>query len=682
MNHSPPDHGAATPLEQRAARFQALSLRDLLFWFSKWKWEFLAVFVATLLATLAYIMLFRDPVFVSEARLFVRLSQEQTAPRTLVTQQGTTLLTPATSDVMSEIDLFLTTDLAFDVIDAARLLEAMEVPPPPPESLSQKLRATYKIVSRKLRDALDEVAYALGVKVRLAPREALLRQLQMSLGVENSQGSNVVVVSMRWPDRAVPKLLLQHYLDAFYRFRLDAFSSSDAEYFQRQMIISRDRMRAIEARIADLRKVSGIEDVVVQRDILIGAREEARRTARSAELNLERIRARIGALGARGGASDPLVLADVPENAILRLLDERSIALREERLRTQSLPSLDGASLAALDQAFQLLSTSTIQSIRDYETRIVNDLVAAELELETLDDRLAALAANEVEWNTLQAELTLASEIYEDNARRLAAARSSEDLRSERISNVVVIQKPTEPSLATGTRNAVVLMVGAVFALLLAASWVVLREALDSRIWRADDLADVVGLRLLGMTRMQGRGRGMDDLAFVAATLAPICRRRRIRTLAYMGVVHECSDPAQRTRSLAAGLEAMGLADVEVINAGRWREPGRSAAALKDMAELIAPANTAPALVPALPGEDEIDGRLRIIAAPPLFSSVESMKFAQLADAVVFDIRAGRDDLADVEAASRWIRLHGGRAVGMILADIRHHGAYRSVVTA
>jgi uncharacterized protein involved in exopolysaccharide biosynthesis len=681
MNHSPPDHVAATPLEQRAASFRALTLRDLLFWFSKWKWEFLAVFGTTVLAALAYIMLFRDPVFVSEARLFVRLSQEQTAPRTLVTQQGTTLLTPATSDVTSEIDLFLTTDLAFEVIDAARLLDAINTQPPPPETLSGRLKAAYRTASDKLRNAMDEAAYALGVKVRLSPREALLRQLQMSLGVQNSQGSNVVVVSMRWPDREVPKLLLQHYLDAFYKFRLDAFRSSDAEYFERQMLVSRERMRTIEGRIADLRAVSGIDDVTVQRGILIDAREQARRAFRTAELDLERVRARIAALGARGGASAPLVLADLPENPILRLLDERSIALREERLRIQSLPSLDGASLSALDQSFELLSASTIQSIRDYEARLATDLAAAGQEIETLDTRLAALATNEVEWNMLQAELTLAAENYEDNARRLSADRSSDDLRAERISNVVVIQRPTEPSLATGTRNAVVLTVGAVFALLLAASWVVLREALDSRVWRAEDLSGLSGLKLLGMTRAPGRRRGIDDLAFVAASLAPICRRRKLRTLAYMAVVNECSNPAQRTRSLAAKLEGMGLSDIEIVNAGRWSESGSVRPALEDMAEGIASPHAVAAGAPSLSNDDDSDNRLLLVAAAPLFSSIESMKCAQSADAVVFDIKAGSDDLADVEAANRWIRLHGGQTVGVILADIRH-GAYRSVVTA
>lgn len=154
-----------SPLEQRVAQVQSLSLHDVLFCIRKWKWEFLIVGTTTVLATLLYIMLFRDPVFVSEARLFVRVSQEQTAPRTLLTQEGTTLLTPATSDVTSEIDLFLNSDLADQVIRIARLLEAIEVPPPPPETLVEHIKATYKSVSDRLRNAANEAAYALGVKV-------------------------------------------------------------------------------------------------------------------------------------------------------------------------------------------------------------------------------------------------------------------------------------------------------------------------------------------------------------------------------------------------------------------------------------------------------------------------------------------------------------------------------------
>ncbi|MEB8387407.1 hypothetical protein OO012_09215 [Rhodobacteraceae bacterium KMM 6894] len=683
MNYSPPDRVTPTPLEQRAAHFQALTLHDVLFWIRKWKWEFLIVAVTTVLATLVYIMLFRDPSFVSEARLFVRVSQEQTAPRTLVTQEGTTLLTPATSDVTSEIDLFLNSDLASDVIDNARLLEAMETPPPAPTTMVERLKQTYKAVTARVRATVDEVAYALGVKVRLSPREALIRQIRMSLGVENSRGSNVVVVSMKWPDRDVPKALLQYYLDAFLMFRLDAFQSNEAEFFERQVEASRNRIADLETHVAALRGGAGIEDIQVQRGILIGARENALNAARGAEMILDRIRIRIDALNGQRSPDDPLVLADLPDNPILRLLDERSIALRDERFRAQSQPTIDGTSLAALDRAIASLRQSTLQSIGDYEARVAEDLASALDEIATLDSRLAALSANEAEWNTVQAELTLAREIHENSARRLSEAQSSEELRAERISNVAVIQQPTEARLATGTRNAVVLSVGGVFALLLATSWVVLRESLDSRVWRAEDVARGAGdLPLLGVTRRRWGRPVVDDIALTAASLGSICARRKIQSLAYMAVSHECSNPALRTRALAAGLIAMGLKDTEIINAGRWSERNRPTRKYADLTESTVSPGTLPIALSTLPDETENAGTLRIIAAPPLFSGVEAMKIAWVVDAVVFDIAAGADDLAEVEAAARWIKLNGGRAVGIILADVRPYAAHGPVVTA
>jgi len=678
MNYSP-NEPITTPLEHRIAQLQSLTLHDVMFWVRKWKWEFLAVTSATILATLLYIMIFRDPAFVSEARLFVRLSQEQTAPRTLVTQEGTTLLTPATSDVTSEIDLFLNSDLANQVIDTARLLEAMETPRPPPETVVDHLKAAYRSASESLRSSVDEVAYALGVKVRLTPREALIRQIRMSLGVENSRGSNVVVVSVTWPDRDVPKALLQYYIDAFMTFRLNAFQGGDTAYFERQAELARARVNDLESRIVSLRTGSGIEDVTVQRGLLIGAREQALSQIHDIEQSLARIRTRMTALEARGDAGAALVLADLPDNPILRLLDERSIALRDERLRLQSQPSLDGAALAALDQSFASLTQSTLLSIRDHEARITEDLADAKAGLAETDARLAALSENEAEWNALRVELDLAAETYEDTARRLSEARRAEDLHSERISNVVIIQEPTEPHLATGTRNAVVLGVGGVFALLLAASWVVLREALDSRVWRPQDIKEINGVSLLGTTRRRWRRPVREDMALTAASIGSVCVRRGYRSIAYMAVSKESHSPALRTCDLAKGLRSMGLAEVQIINAGRW-DNGK--AALDPTASVSVRNMTPDDLMKELATlSDDDSGAFRVIATPPLFSSVHSMKIAWTVDAVVFDIAAGSEDLANVEAAARWIKLNNARSVGMILADARTYAVYGPAVT-
>ena len=681
MNHFSQENGPS-PLESRFMQVQSLSLHDILFCIRKWKWEFLLVTITTVLATLLYIMLFRDPVFVSEARLFIRVSQEQTAPRTLMMQEGTMLLTPATSDVTSEIDLFLNSDLADEVIRIAGLLDAVAEPPPQPETLVEHLRATVMTVSDSLREMTNTVAYALGIKVRLSPREALIREIRSSLGIENSRGSNVVIVSMRWPDPDVPRILLQHYLDSFLQFRLDAFRGGDAPYFERQTETARTQVQELETRIASLRSATGIEDVDAQRSLLINSHEEGLRHLRETQQTLAQIRSRIIALEARGDDGDPLVLADLPDNPILRLLDERSIALYEERLRLQAQPSLDGTDLAALNHALRALTRSTLQTIRDYEERFVEFQADAQAILGGLEQRLAALSSHESEWNALQVELSLARQQYEDHARRLSEARRAEDLQLERISNVVVIQQPTEAHLATGTRNVVVLTVGGVFALLLGGSWLVLREALESRVWRPKDLSSVTGLTLLGATRSRWGSPIQDDMALAAASVGSICARRGIRTLAYMAVSHESREPALRCRYLVAGLLSIGFKEVEIINAGRWVEQGTRSdtdgkiheRTIPDAALLNRDAKLAVDTVEA--------GKLRLIAVPPLFSSVTAMKVAGAVDAILFDVTAGSDELTEIEAAERWIRLNGARSVGMILADVRPYAINASAVSA
>lgn len=215
----PSDSG---PVGQRLGELAGFTIADLRFLVRKWALEFLLAVAAILVASLLYIMLFRGPLFESEARLFVRLSQEQAPPRTLVSMDNATVLTPGTSDVTSEIDLLLNADLVDRVIETAGLEDALNAPPPPAVTPMQKLKALYKRTSAAVGNLVDTVAYALGVKVRLTTHEALVRQIRSSIGVQNTRGSNVVVLTVRWPDRAVPQALLQQYLDAYTQFRLQA----------------------------------------------------------------------------------------------------------------------------------------------------------------------------------------------------------------------------------------------------------------------------------------------------------------------------------------------------------------------------------------------------------------------------------------------------------------------------
>ncbi|MFO1208209.1 MAG: hypothetical protein U1E40_03200 [Amaricoccus sp.] len=499
----PSDSG---PVGQRLGELAGFTIADLRFLVRKWALEFLLAVAAILVASLLYIMLFRGPLFESEARLFVRLSQEQAPPRTLVSMDNATVLTPGTSDVTSEIDLLLNADLVDRVIETAGLEDALNAPPPPAVTPMQKLKALYKRTSAAVGNLVDTVAYALGVKVRLTTHEALVRQIRSSIGVQNTRGSNVVVLTVRWPDRAVPQALLQQYLDAYTQFRLQALEERDDGFFAQQRTEREAHLADVEGQIRDLRTMGGIENLDSQRDLLLAELDQARTAERNATDSLHSINARIAALHAREAPGGPLVLSNLPENPALKLLDERSVELSVERDRMAQLPHLDGHDLAALDATLASLTEATVRATGDYSDQISREREAAAARVGDARKRLATLAGEEAQWNSLQLERRLSVSALEDTAKRLAEAQNARELRRERLSNVTVIQQPSQAALASGVRNVTVLAVGVAFALLAASAWVTLREFLDDRLWRSGDVAGLGGRLYSGSPRAGAAG--------------------------------------------------------------------------------------------------------------------------------------------------------------------------------
>ena len=693
MTHPPSLQGPG-PVEQRLRQLYSVSLGDLRFVAAKWLWEFMILVIMIIFATLLYIMLLRAPLFESETRLFVRLSQEQAPPRTIVTPQGATLLTPATSDVTSEIDLLLNADLVDRVIDAANLEAAVLTPPPREPGFFGETKALLKDTRKWVKDSIDEVAYALGIKVRLSVREALVRQIRTSIGVQHTTGSNVVVLSIRWPDRDVPQELLQFYLNEFLEFRLEAFDEQDDDYFERQRDAAAERLAKIEASIARMRTESGMEDLSNQRQLLLATLEETLTAERDAALRAATIRSRIEAFEAvqNGPAGGPLVLANIPDHPLLTSLDERLIALHAERLRLALLPfgqrdsdlmnetyaSLVSATLGALKSSLEISEATQADAA---------DRIAHQRE------RLKQIAEQEGVWNALHIDKDLAAKSFQEFASLYEEAQSLRAQRRAQLGNIVVIQAPSKPTLAAGTRNATLLAVGSVFALLAAAAWIAIREFLDTRIWRPGDLSALTGQPVLA-SLLRKKPADRVELALAAAAIGAHCRPTGDTTIACMAVGTQSPNAAERLRGLVAALHQQGFSEGRLINALCWAKPPAkgmreaSAGGLTFRHRPLSGAggerigigevdfDTEHSALEAIEELGKADQaaqgrRLTLIATPPIFESPIALRAAQTADGVVLGVWAGHDDAAGIGAATDWLDRNGGRNLGFILSGLQ-----------
>ena len=588
--------GGAQPAGSAQLRL-GFGFADIAFVAAKRFWEFAAILVLVLAGGVAYIGLLRDPVYESEARLFVRLAQEQAPPKTVFTQNQVTFMTPSKANVTSEIDLLLNGDLVERVIEELNLVELVNTPPPPPQGLVQTVKRWLTDTWDEIKDAFATVLIKIGVKNPLSTREVLIREIQGAIRVLNTSESNVIVIRMQWPDPNVPKPLLETYLDEFLAFRSEIFRTGVSTYFAEQKRKAEAEIAEISARLDTLRETSGIHALAEQRSRLIGLREDARERAETLATDLSIARERAAALAdaSPGDGRDQLVLANIPDHPLLTALDERAVALFTEKRQAAARGQLAQRDEEGLQEAYASVLAATRRALADHIETLETRERETQARLAELQARLDRLAESEAEWRAMQNELTLAEESHSTFAQRLDEARSVEVLRERRISNVVVIQEPTAVRFAVGTRNSLILAVIGVFGVMLGLAWIALREVLDDKLYRASEIEEITGeppLAVVPRRRRRAASDRAEAFAQAAAQIRYAIGRDGGPLVVYAPVGTRAGDLAEEAKALADELHEAGLSRVLLVSLDAWSDAEARAAGLPPAEEAPGTAGT------------------------------------------------------------------------------------------
>lgn len=664
-------------------------MTDVAFALGRWFWELVAVFLLIVAMGIGYIGLIRDPLFESTARLFVRVSQEQAPPNTVFAQTGVMFLTQASGDVTSEIDLMLNSDVLNRVIDRGNLLEAINTPPPPPVGLVQTVKRAVQDAIQPLRDTFDAVLIRIGLKTPLSVREALLRQLQAGIRVQNSPGSDVIAVGFVWPDRDVPQALLSMFIDEFLDYRIEIFRTNESAYFRRQRADVAGQIEDISARIDVLRAAGNIHDLEAQRTSLIMALETERSTNSALSGPLSAAEDRLAQLRAFDTPSidEDLVLVGIPTHPILVNLDQRALELFSNmRLQDELGRQISDAQRSYMQRQYSEVLKAMEQTLTSYARGLRLEKEASDARLAQLSGDLEGLGLLETEWRAAQRDLSLAEESFAFFQGRMDELLSVEDLRNERIGNIVLIQDASEPTLNVTIRNSTLLIVIAVVALMFSLAWVVLREFFDDRLLRLTDLERLqIGPVLGKIARRRTRAYG-PDMARIAARLVhgrDTSGRSLVLTSPEMGL----KVPLAHAVDLGGEMAGQGAGPVVVLDlvGGRIAE---DRAARMSVTQMLAAPNPAPGVTIVTPQSDderemlfralqEAQGStiapwgMTLIATPPLAAAPETYRAAMASGNMVLNIVSSRESGSAVRRATGELRESGVRVLGSILAEHR-----------
>lgn len=478
--------GEETALEPRLPQ---VSTREILFLLFKWKWSILVILSVTMVSVVTYLWIIRDDLYVTEAKLLVKLGVEQAPPTTVVGQQPM-VIGYRSADVNSEIDILTSTELLAQLVDGLAM-DRPAPPPPVPAGLFPKVKYYAKRVVRWARDWKEEILIRAGLRERLTPREKAIATLAQGLSVEARKDSNVVVAKLSLPFRKDSSVVLNTLLDDYREFRLKVYQDQGGELFRDLLAESAEELRLAEAALHDYEARWGIHNQVKQRDLLLEQLARVQHELHEAEIDSERAQARVERLETELAKQEPNygALGDVvPSSFQQHLLDKMAdLDRRRQELR---LTELDDSERLRNNRAqFQALAGTLGANLRSVLSEKKAGSDARRQDLAALEADLDELHDKEMSWTELRRQMESAQDNYLFYRRKLEeSSATGSALAQQRTGNVTIIQRAMDPIRPAGPRKTLLLGLAAVAALSTAFAFVSLAQFLDHRIYALEEL--------------------------------------------------------------------------------------------------------------------------------------------------------------------------------------------------
>lgn len=329
--------------------------------------------------------------------------------------------------------------------------------------------------------------------------------MERALDAELLKGSNLLQVSYKHADAQTSSDVLAAVIDAYLNKRAAVFASATMGGAEEEFNSRKKQLEDAEARLAAFKGERGIRSFAEEQSLLLAQRNALEQRLTDSAQALAQASSRAQALrGALQGLQTEVTLSsetqrsDAVDHARKLLLDlrlkERDLTAKysENHLLVQDVR----ADIERASQYLKELEAKPVRSVRTGrspardvgETDLVRSVAderqasagaqALVAQRQTIDRRLAELAAGENTLRTLERERRLAEVNYEAAAKRLRDESTLLELDRKRRSSVSVVQAPRAP-LEAKSLKPVAAVVG-VFVSLCAA----LLVAFLSALWR------------------------------------------------------------------------------------------------------------------------------------------------------------------------------------------------------
>lgn len=351
-------------------------------------------------------------------------------------------------------------------------------------------------------------------------RGLALIAVQKGLGVAPVRGSRLVAVTFENPDPVVAARVANGFAENYIQANLDRkyeSSSYAREFLEERIAQTKARLEDAERQLVAYAANQQIINVGENAD---GGTGQSLTSNNLVALNTSLAAARAERVAAeerwRSARSTPLMtLPEVLQNSSIQRLSEQRATLEGEYQQKLSLYQPDypemvrlKAQIDEIQGQIQALASNIRSSIQSQYNIASNQEQALNTQVNALKGDVLDLRDRSIQYNILQRELDTTRTLYEGLLQRYKEVGVTGDITANNISIVdraVAPDKPSKPDLLIN------LALAALFGLALGVVCALALEALDETLATPDDIESKLGVPVLGVVPLLGKGESTTD---------------------------------------------------------------------------------------------------------------------------------------------------------------------------
>lgn len=491
-----------------------ISIRDIVEVIFRHMLAIVLILGLSVFGSVGYVMLV-TPSYVSEVKVLVRIGREKLAPLTLGTEPTSNFLfNERVENTNDQIEILRNPAMMAKVFPTLRdrylEMAAMTQQKPPPETILQWAKYIFSQAKDMAKDAADwvmamakEPLYLLGISQRPTPEEMLFEQFRASFWATFIKETNVIVLSFAWSDPHFAAFALNAYVDTYRREHvrvLSDLSGAVAFYDAQAERTDRELTRVnqeIDRYLADER----LMDPVSEKQLALALINTLERQQSDARITEQQTKARLASFQRKYHETDEWL--ETPGIAQVTLsgmadLDARhgELLTRRNALLTQLRPT--AREVKNLDAEIAALRTAKLNGLMNYLTdRLANEqeeqrVVSAKLDEQR--ERLERLNVVTARYSTMQDRRDQLQNQLKSYRKQIEGLGVHQALNEQNFASIAVLNQATPASRPSVPRKGMIVGLAALFGLLFAVSYVILREFFDNSFANERDVSQGLGL--------------------------------------------------------------------------------------------------------------------------------------------------------------------------------------------